>query len=71
VADECPLVWGDVGGMVWGKRNRPIEVPSTHERPRQTDYGAINLLTREGQLKEGETGNGENTVAYIPWCQSL
>jgi len=57
--------------MVWGKRNRPIEVPLTNERQRQTYYGAINLLTREVHLKEGETGNGENTVAYIQWCQSL
>jgi len=71
VEDECHLVWGDVCGMVWGKRNTPIEVPLTNERQRQTYYGAINLLTREVHLKEGKTGNGENTVAYIQWCQSL
>jgi len=57
--------------MVWGKRNTPIEVPVPNERQRQTYYGAINLLTREVHIKEGETGTGENTVAYIQWCQRL
>jgi transposase len=70
VEDECHLVWGDVWGMVWGKRNTPIEVPMTNERQRQTYYGAINLLTREVHLQEGGTGDGENTVAYLQWCQS-
>jgi transposase len=71
VEDECHLVWGDVCGMVWGKRNTLIEVPMTNERQRQTYYGAINLLTREVHLKEGVTGDGTTTVAYIQWCQSL
>lgn len=69
--DECHLVWGDVCGMGWGKRNTPIAVPLTNERQRQTYYGAINLLTREVHLQAGETGNGATTVAYIQWCQSL
>jgi len=64
------LVWGDVCGKVWGKRNTPIEVPMTNERQRQTYYGAINLLTREVHLQEGGTGDGENTVAYLQWGQS-
>lgn len=71
VEDECPLVWGDACGRVWGKRNRPIVVPITNERQRQTYYGAINLVTREVHLQEGRTGDGETTVAYIQWCQSL
>ena len=50
--DECHLVWGDVCGMVWGKRNTPIEVPMTNERERQTYYGAINLLTNTVHLQE-------------------
>jgi len=69
--DECHLLWGDVGGMVWGKRNAPIVVPLTNERQRQTYYGALNLLTHEVHLWEGAAGDGENTVAYIQWCQSL
>jgi len=57
--------------MVWGKRNAPIVVPMTNERQRQTYYGALNLLTHEVHLWEGAAGDGENTVAYIQWCQSL
>ena len=69
--DECHLVWGDVCGRVWGKRNAPIAVPMTNERQRQTYYGALNLLTHEVHLREGMAGDGENTLAYIQWCQSL
>jgi hypothetical protein len=71
VEDECHLVWGDVCGMVWGKRHMPIAVPMTTERQRQTSYGAINLVTRAVPLKEGVAGDGERTVAYLQWCQSL
>jgi transposase len=69
--DECHLLWGDVCGMVWGKRNVAIEVPMSNERERQTYYGALNLLTHEVHLKEGTAGDGTNTVAYIQWCQRL
>lgn len=69
--DECHLVWGDVCGKAWGKRNAPIPVPMTNERERQTYYGALNLLTQDFHLSEASTGNGGNTVAYIRWCQSL
>jgi transposase len=57
--------------MVWGKRNRPIEVPMTNERERQTYYGAINLLTNTVQLQERAGGDGASTVAYLQWCQTL
>jgi transposase len=49
----------------------PIVVPMTNERERQTYYGARNLLTQEFHLYEASAGNGENTVAYIRWCQTL
>ena len=71
LADECHLVWGDVCGMVWGKRNTPIVVPMTNERQRQTYYGALNLLTQEFHLQAGTAGDGKNTVAYLQWCQRL
>lgn len=69
--DECPLVWGDVCGLVWGKRNTPIVVPMPNERQRQAYDGALNLLTQDFHLSEAPTGNDINTVAYIQWCQAL
>ena len=69
--DECHLVWGDTCGMVWGKRNAAIEVLMTNERERQTYYGAVNLLTHEFHLMEFQAGNGEHTVEYLRWLQSL
>jgi transposase len=71
VEDECHLLWGDVCGRVWGKRNTPIAVPMTNERERQTYYGAINLLTKTVHLQERPGGDGINTVAYLQWCQAL
>jgi transposase len=71
VEDECHLVWGDVCGMVWGKRNMPIVVPMTNERQRQTYYGAINLVTGAVHLHEQPAGDGGSTVAYLRWCQAL
>jgi transposase len=70
--DECHLVWGDVCGMVWGKRNAPIAVPMANERERQTYYGAINLLTKTVHLQEQPIGDGTtHTGAYLRWCQTL
>ena len=43
----------------------------SNQRQRQTYYGALNLLTGEVHVKEFSAGNGENTVAYLQWCQSL
>ena len=69
--DECHLVWGNVCGLAWGKRNTPIVVPMTNARERQTYYGALNFLTQDFHLYEAATGNGVNTVAYLQWCQTL
>ena len=57
--------------MVWGKRDTAIAVPMTNERERQTYYGAINLRTKTVHRQERPVGDGANTVAYLPWCQSL
>ena len=71
VEDECHLGWGDGWGMVWGKRNTPIEVPMTNERERQTYDGAINLVTPAVHLQERPVWDGANTGAYLRWCQKL
>lgn len=55
--------------MVWGKRNRPIEVFMTNQRERQTYYGAVNLFTHEFHLKALAAGKGECTVAYLHWLR--
>ncbi len=69
--DECHLQWGDVCGLVWGKRNKPISVSISNNHLRQTYYGAINLYTHEFHLKEYDAGNGVNTVTYLKWLEQL
>src|SRR6476620_8546635 len=69
--DECHLLWGDVCGYLWGKRNERIEIPLVNEREKQTYYGAVNYLTKQFVLREYVTANSENTVAFLKDLQSL
>ncbi|MEG4115252.1 MULTISPECIES: IS630 family transposase [unclassified Microcoleus] len=69
--DECHLLWGDVCGYLWGKRNERIEIPLVNEREKQTYYGAINLLRKQLVLREYASANSENTVAFLKDLQSL
>ena len=55
--DECHLLWGDVCGYVWGKKNKRREVPMTNQRERQTYFGALNYQTKEFFVREYEAGN--------------
>jgi hypothetical protein len=36
---ECHLLWGDMCGYVWGKKNERVEVPIVNEKERQTYLG--------------------------------
>lgn len=69
--DECHLLWGDVCGFAWGKRNQTIPVPISNTRSRQTYYGALNFQTQQFHLKAFPSGNGIHTVAYVEWLRQL
>lgn len=45
--DECFLLWGDLCGYAWGKRNERVEVPVGNLKARQTFYGGIDAQTGE------------------------
>ena len=68
--DECPLLWDDLCGYVWGKTSERIEVPMTKERQKQTDYGALNLATQAFWLQGYEKGNSESTLAFLRSLQA-
>lgn len=69
--DECHLLWGDTLGYVWGKRNEKISVSVLNERERQTYYGAVNCFTGDFHVLPFSAGNGENTVEYVKYLQSV
>ena len=69
--DECHLLWGDVCGYVWGKKNKRIEVPMTNQRERQTYFGALNYQTKEFFVQPYEAGNSKNTVLFVKYLQNL
>jgi len=69
--DECHLLWGDVCGYLWGRRNERREIPLVNQREKQTYYGAVNYLTKQFVLREYATANSENTVAFLKDLQSL
>ncbi|NES25334.1 MAG: IS630 family transposase [Symploca sp. SIO3E6] len=69
--DECHLLWGDVCGYVWGKSNERIEIPILNQKERTTYFGAVDYLTKEFIVKEYSAGNGEHTIDFIKYLQSL
>ena len=69
--DESHLLWGDVCGLVWGKRNQPIEIPVENQRLRQSYYGSVNLVTKEFHLQASDGANGQNTVDYVNYLREV
>jgi transposase len=45
--DECFLLWGELCGYAWGKRNERVSIPIGNPKDRQTFYGAVNAHTGE------------------------
>jgi hypothetical protein len=48
--DECFLLWGDVCGYAWGKRNERVEVAVGNYKQRQSFYGALDAISGEMHL---------------------
>lgn len=69
--DECHLLWGDLSGYGWSRRNKRVDVEVKSTRERQTYYGAFDYLTKTFVLHEYSAGNGENTIAFLQYLQSL
>ena len=69
--DECHLVWGDVCGYGWSRRNQRAEVEVKSTRERQTYYGGLDYLSKSFMLHKYDAGNEENTVAFLKYLQSL
>jgi transposase len=69
--DECHLVWGDISGYGWSRRNQRVDVPVKSIRQRQTYYGALDYLTKSFAIHEYERGNQDYTIAFLQYLQSL
>lgn len=69
--DECHLLWGDVCGYGWSKRNERVDIPVKSTRERQTYYGALDYLTKTFVVNESDSGNETNTIAFLKYLQSL
>lgn len=68
--DECHLLWGDLCGYVWGKTNQRIEIPIVNERIKQTYYGAVNIATQRCLIQSYDSGNSQNTIAFLNYLLS-
>jgi hypothetical protein len=68
--DECHLLWGDICGYVWGKKNQRVEVPMVNEKERQTYFGAVNIATGQCLVQAYPKGNGEHTIQYLKYLMS-
>jgi len=68
--DECHLLWGDICGYVWGKKNERVEVPIVNEKERQTYFSPVNIATGQCLIQAGPKGNGEPTIQYLKYLMS-
>lgn len=69
--DECHVLWGDTFGDIWGRMNTKIPVPMTHEKERQTYYGALNIATKDVHVCPFSKGERVNTVKVVTYLQAL
>ena len=69
--DECHLLWGDVSGYEWSRRNQRVDVAVKSTKERQTYYGALDYLTKRFVVQEYGAGNEDNTIAFLRYLQSL
>lgn len=69
--DECHLLWGDVCGYGWSRRNQRVDVEVKSTRERQTYYGALDYLTKSFVVQEYSAGNEDNTIEFLKYLQSL
>ena len=63
--DECHLLWGDLCGYIWGKRDRRIEVEMTNQKQRQTYYGALDYGNKEFLVQPYKKGDSSNTISFL------
>ncbi len=68
--DECHLLWRDICGYVWGKKNERLAVPIVNEKERQTYFGAVNIATGQCQLQAAQKGKGEHTIQYLKYLMN-
>ena len=69
--DECHLLWGDISGYGWSRRNQRVDVAVKSTKERQTYYGALDYLSKRFVVHEYSAGNEDNTVAFLKYLQSL
>lgn len=69
--DECHLLWGNVSGYEWSRRNQRVEIEVKSTKQRQTYYGALDYLTKRFVVQQYSAGNEVNTVAFLQYLQSL
>lgn len=69
--DECHLLWGDLCGYGWSRRNQRVELEVKSTKERQTYYGALDYLSKSFVVHEYSAGNEDNTIAFIKYLQSL
>ena len=68
--DECHLLWGDICGYGWSRRNQRVDVEVKSTKERQTYYGALDYLTKSFVVHEYSAGNEDNTIAFLKYLQS-
>ena len=62
---ECFLLWGDVCGYAWAKRNTRVTVPIRNPKQRQAFYGGIDARSGEMHLARYPKAESVATTDFL------
>jgi len=63
--DECFLLWGDLCGYAWAKRNARVTVPIGNPKARQAFYGGIDARSGEMHLAQYPKAESMATTDFL------
>jgi transposase len=63
--DECFLLWGDLCGYAWGKRNERVTIPIGNPKERQAFYGGVDAHSGEMHLARYPKAESVATTDFL------
>jgi transposase len=63
--DECFLLWGDLCGYAWAKRNERVTIPIGNPKERQAFYGGVNARSGEMHLARYPKAESVATTDFL------
>lgn len=69
--DECHLLWSNVVGYTWLKKNVRTEIEMKNPKTRKTCYGILSVNDNTFHSKFYDRGNTSNTIKFMEYIETL